>query len=224
MCNFIIYNNNLNLIKKYTNIIFSNFNNIHLTGIISNKKELEFSLKAQKINLIIISYADSQKTSILPLINNIENKIIICDEDISDFKDSKHTLYLSSQSSLESTLKKLKLFTPKVDEEFIRKRVRKILEKFNFDFKLIGTKYLLEAIVYSYLTKETYLFENLEKQIYPYVSQKYKVAPQNIKWAIIRSINNMKTRLNASDLQNFSLEDSEKITSKFIISEIVNRL
>ena len=224
MCNFVIYNNNLNIIKKYTNIIFSNFNNIHLTGIISNKKELESFLKTQKINLIIISYADSKKSSILPLLDNIENKIIICENDKCDLKSSKHTLYLCSQSSLESTLKQLKLFTPKVDEEFIRRKVRKILEKFNFDFKLIGTKYLLEAIVYSYLTKETYLFENLEKQIYPYVSQKYKVAPQNIKWAIIRSINNMKTRLNTSDLQNFSLEDSEKITSKFIISEIVNRL
>lgn len=224
MFNFVIYNNNLNLIKKYGNIIFSNFSNIHLSGIASNKKELEFFLNTQKINLIIISYADSQKTSILPLINNIENKIIICDDEENVSKTSKHTLYLSSHSSLESTLKKLKLFTPKVDEEFVRKRVRKILEKFNFDFKLIGTKYLLESIVYSYLTRETYLFENLEKKIYPYVSQKYNVNPLNIKWAIIRSINNMKLKLSTSDLQTFSLENAEKITSKFIISEIVNRL
>lgn len=223
MFNFIIYNNNLNQIKKYGNIIFSNFANIHLSGIVGNKKELESILKAQKINLIIISYADSQKTSILSLINNIENKIIICDDD-NNLKDTKHTLYLSSHSSLESTLKKLKLFTPKVDEEFIRKRVRKILDKFNFDFKLIGTKYLLDAIVYSYLTRETYLFENLEKQIYPYVSQKYNVSPLNIKWAIIRSINNMKLKLSTADLQSFFLDSSEKITSKFIISEIVNRL
>lgn len=224
MCNFIIYNNNLSLIKKYSNIIFSNFSNIHLSGIASNKKELESFLKTQKINIIIISYADSQKSSILPLINNIENKIVICDDEKNVLKSSKHTLYLSSHSTLESTLKKLKLFTPKVDEEFIRKRVRKILEKFNFDFKLIGTKYLLEAIVYSYFTRETYLFENLEKQIYPYVSQKYNVSPLNIKWAIIRSINNMKLKLDTSHLQTISLDSSEKITSKVIISEIVNRL
>lgn len=224
MCNFVIYNNNLNLIKKYSNLIISNFSNIHLSGIATNKKELESFLKTQKLNLIIISYADSQKSSILPLINNIENKIVICDNDENVLKSSKHTLYLSSHSSLESTLKKLKLFTPKVDEEFIRKRVRKILEKFNFDFKLIGTKYLLEAIVYSYFTRETYLFENLEKQIYPYVSQKYNVNPLNIKWAIIRSINNMKLKLDTSYLQTISLDSSEKITSKFIISEIVNRL
>ena len=223
MFNFIIYNNNLNQIKKYGNIIFSNFASIHLSGIVGNKKELEQFLKAQKIHLIIISYADSQKPSILPLLNNIENKIIICEDD-TVLKNTKHTLYISSHSSLESTLKKLKLFTPKVDEEFIRKRVRKILEKFNFDFKLIGTKYLLDAIVYSYLTRETYLFENLEKQIYPYVSQKYNVSPLNIKWAIIRSINNMKLKISTTDLQTFSLDSSEKITSKFIISEIVNRL
>ena len=224
MCNFIIYNNNLNLIKKYGNIIFSNFSNIHLSGIASNKKELESLLETQKANFIIVSYSDSKKASILPLINNIENKIIICDNDEDVLKSSKHVLYLSYNSTLESTLKKLKLFTPKVDEEFIRKRVRKILEKFNFDFKLNGTKYLLEAIVYSYFTRETYLFENLEKQIYPYVSQKYNVSPLNIKWSIIRSINIMKSKSNKSHLQNISFDNSEKITSKFIISEIVNRL
>lgn len=224
MFNLIIYSNNLKQIKKYGNVIFSNFTNIHLSGIASNKKELEFFLKSQKINLILISCADSQKPSILPLISNIENKIIICDDEEKCLKSSNHILYLSSHSNLESTLKKLKLFTPKVNEEFIRKRVRKILEKFNFDFKLIGTKYLLEAIVYSYLTREAYLFENLEKQIYPYVSQLYNVSPLNIKWGIIRTINNMRLKLTKSDLQNFSLENSEKITSKFIISEIVNRL
>ena len=224
MCNFVIYNNNLNLIKKYGNIIFSNFSDIHLSGIASNKKELESILNTQKVNLIIISYADSQKNSLLPLVNNIENKIIICEDDQHLFKSTKHILYLSINSSIESTLKKLKIFTPKLDEEFIRRRVKRILEKFNFNFKLIGTKYLLEAIVYSYFTRETYLFENLEKQIYPYVSQKYNVNPLTIKWAIIRSINTMKTKSNSTNLHSLLLDDSEKITSKFIISEIVNKL
>lgn len=224
MCNFIIYNNNLNLIKKYGNIIFSNFNDIHLSGIASNKKELESILKMKKTNLIIISYADSIKPSLLPLVNNIENKIIICEDDNHLLKSTKHILYLSINSNIELTLKKLKLFTPKLDEEYIRKRVKKILEKFNFNFKLIGTKYLLEAIVYSYFTRETYLFENLEKDIYPYVSQKYNVNPLTIKWAIIRSINTMKSKSNLTCLQSLSVDDSEKITSKFIISEIVNKL
>lgn len=224
MCNFIIYNNNLNLIKKYGNIIFSNFNDIHLSGIASNKKELESILKMKKPNLIIISYADSIKPSLLPLVNNIENKIIICEDDNHLLKSTKHILYLSINSNIELTLKKLKLFTPKLDEEYIRKRVRKILEKFNFNFKLIGTKYLLEAIIYSYFTRETYLFENLEKDIYPYVSQKYNVNPLTIKWAIIRSINTMKSKSNLTCLQSLSVDDTEKITSKFIISEIVNKL
>lgn len=224
MCNFIIYNNNLNLIKKYSNVIFSNFHDIHLSGIASNKKELESILKSQKVNLIIISYHDSLKKSIASLIHNIENKIIICDNNEHNFKNTKHILYLSNTSSLEETLKKLKLFTPKVDEEFIRKRVKKILEKYNFDFKLIGTKYLLEAIVYSYFTRETYLFENLEKGIYPYVSQKYNVNPDSIKWAIIRSINIMKSKSSKTNLQLISSDNSEKITSKFIISDIVNKL
>lgn len=224
MYNFIIYNNNLNEIKKYINIFFSNFNNTHLVGIVSNKKEFEAFLNSQKISLLIISFSDFNKISLRPLINNIENKIIIGDENMGNVKNSKHVLYLSTHTNQKSTLKQIKSFTQKIDEEFIRKKVIRILEKFNFDFKLIGTKYLLESILYSYMTKETYLFENLEKQIYPYVSKKYNDTPLNIKWAIIRSINNMKARLNTCNLPNFSLENSEKITSKYIISEIVNKL
>ena len=77
MSNFIIYNNNLNLIKKYSNIIFNNFSNIHLCGIASNKKELEELLHTQKINLIIISYSDSQKNSILPFMITYRNYFIV---------------------------------------------------------------------------------------------------------------------------------------------------
>ena len=103
-------------------------------------------------------------------------------------------------------------------------KVYLILERFHFDFKLIGTTYLQDAIVYAYLTKEKYLFENLEKDIYPYLSKKYNICVSNIKGAIIRSINNMKEHLTTADLKRESDILPEKLTSKFIISEIVNKI
>lgn len=224
MCNFVIYSHDLSLIKKYNNMISNNFHDIHLAAIASNKKELESILKIKKINLLIISYEDSIRESLSPLTCKIENKIIIYDKAKHNFKSTKHALFLSLTSSNEDALIKLKSFTLKINEDLIRKKVQKILEKFNFDFKLIGTKYLMEAIIYSYFTKETYFLENLEKQIYPYVSQKYNVSPDNIKWAIIRSINIMKSNSTKASLQSISLDGFEKITSKFVISKIVNIL
>ncbi|MBR3613582.1 MAG: hypothetical protein IKL55_00150 [Clostridia bacterium] len=224
MSNFFIYSNSLYIVKKYGNMLFNNFPTLHFLGIASTKKELEDALVSKKVDLIILSYEHYQNASISQLINSVNDKIIIYNNNENFLKSSTHTLYLSSNTNIENTQKKLKIFTQKLDEELIRKKVKKLLSKLNFDFKLIGTKYLLEAIVYSYLTRELYLFENLEKQIYPYVSKKYNVNPYNVKWAIIRSINNMKLKATEYELQYFSLESSEKITSKFIISEIVNRL
>lgn len=223
MLNFILFNNNLNFIKEIGNIIFYNFPNIHLSGIATNSLELSNLSNSNKINMIILSYSDFQDKSLFPLLNKIENKIVICDNS-SNFKCSKHILYLNQNEDSEILLFKLNKFLSKINDDFIRMKVYLILERFHFDFKLVGTTYLQDAIVYAYLTKEKYLFENLEKDIYPYLSQKYNICVSNIKGAIIRSINNMKEHLTTADLKRESDILPEKLTSKFIISEIVNKI
>lgn len=223
MYKFVIYSNNLELIKKFGNIVFNGFSNMHLVGIASTKNELSSLCKKHKINMIILSLSDSKNNSLSTLLSNIESKIIICNN-TAGFKSSKYTLYLSYASDCDCIIGKLNSFLTKISASIIRKRVRKILEKLNFDFKLVGTNYLLESIVYSYLTKDRYFFDNLEKNVYPYVSKKYNVSAQNIKWSIIRSINNMKNHLNKSAFKDYYIDVPEKITPKFMIPELVNRL
>lgn len=223
MYNLVIYNNNLELIKKFGNIIFNNFSNIHLAGIVSNEKELSYLCNKHKINMIILSLSDSKNNSLSQIFNSIENKIIICNT-LSGLKSAKHILYISDSQDASITKQKLNKFLSNINDNIIRDKVILILEKFNFNFKLTGTNYLLDSIIYSYITKEQYLFDNLEKKIYPHISKKYNVSAKNIKWSIIRSINNMKSHLNISNFEDYYIDFPEKITPKFIISEIVNRL
>ena len=220
MYKFVIFSNDIELIKKFNNIICDNFCEIHLSNIVSTKDELASLCETNKINTIILSLSDSKNNSLLPLLSNIENKIIVCD-DTTGLKNSKYTSYFSYNASEESIEKRLCKLNYKVSERVARKKAIKQLEMFHFNFKLRGTTYLLESIVYSYLTKDKYTFENLEKNVYPYVSKKYNVSAQNIKWSIIRSINNMKK---ACALKSYHIDFPGKITPKYMIPEIVNRL
>lgn len=221
MYNVVIYHKNLKSIKRICNI-FRNFSEIRIIGIVTSTKELLNLYNNSKIDMIILQNKDLSNKSISKIIEHIKYKIIISTNSINT--DSKYTLQIPSYETDEHIIKIMKNFIYTTTDIIIRKKVNKILCTFNFDFKLQGTKYLQEAIVYSYLNRDTFLFDNLESNIYPYVSEKYNVNVKNIKWSIIRSINNMKSNIATSELQKFFITVPEKITSKFIILEIVNKL
>lgn len=216
----IIYSNNLEIIKKTCNILFNKFDNIKLLGIVNSIEEFNSLSNNCKINLIIISDLDFKNPTLQNLLKRIENKIVFCNGN-KKFNNSKYTLYLPLNSENSYIHQQLKKFISKVNNRLIRKKVYKVLEKLNFDFKLNGTNYLLEAIVYSYLNKEKYLYENLKQEIYPYVAKIYHVEPDNVKWSIVHSVNIIKNHINYTEFNSIFCD---KITPKSLISEIVNRI
>ena len=170
--------------------------------------------------MVVLSEMDLKNSQVQHLLKNIENKVMFCNKN-TNIRNSKYMLNLSLQSSDSYIYEQFQNFILKLCDRTTRKKVYKVLEKLNFDFKLNGTNYLLEAIVYSYMNKDKYLFENLKQEIYPYVAKIYDVKPDNVKWAIIRSINSVKIN---SNFKNFSSQFCDKITTKTLISEIVNRI
>ncbi len=216
----IIYSNNLEIIKKTCNCLFSKSNNIKLIGIFDNIKEFNKALSSYKINMVVLSEMDFKNSQIQYLLKDIENKIVFCTQN-ANIRNSKYMLNLPLQSDNSYIYEQFQKFILKLCNRTTRKKVYKVLEKLNFDFKLNGTNYLLEAIVYSYMNKDKYLFENLKQEIYPYVAKIYNVKPDNVKWAIIRSINSVKIN---SNFKNFCSQFCDKITTKTLISEIVNRI
>ncbi len=215
MHNLIIYSNNLDLISKYCNNVFSKFNNLKLIGIITSEKDLSNLIDFS--NLDIIFLAEKNKDTLPSILDKIENKIVLCQKN-DKYKNSKHTLYISENIDYISTRKSILKFISNINENDLHHRIYQILDNLNFDFKLSGTNYLIHAISYSYINKDDYLYENLEKKIYPYVAKKFNISESNVKWSIVRSINNM----NSKKSPKFKYID--KITSKSLISHVVHNL
>ena len=76
------------------------------------------------------------------------------------------------------------------DNEFFETK-EKIIHDFamlKFNFSRTGTKYLMESILYSFEHRDEYLHENLEKNVYPVIAEKFNTNPKHVKWVIIKSI------------------------------------
>lgn len=220
MYKIIIYSSNLDFIKCIYNNIITKFKNFELIKIATNKNDLEFVLSnISNIDMIFLTYNSFKNHNLASILNNIKYKIVFCDN-LQNFKIKNNILYVSNCSSVINELKK---FTLTETDSEIREKIIEILEKLNFDFKLNGTNYLLESILYSYINKDNYVFENLEKNVYPYIAQKYNINETKVKYSIIRSINNMNLKL-SNDYPQGSTKISSKITAKLLISEIINKL
>ena len=73
-----------------------------------------------------------------------------------------------------------------------------------------------------------YVYDNLERKVYTHIAEKYNSNVHNVKWSIVRSINNMYLGNTTSSMKKinsyFNLDHLEKPTAKLIISTIVNKI
>ncbi len=218
MYNTVIFSNNLEFVKKYNNIFSIYLNDINIVGIASNKEELIYLDQKRFIDLVILNCKDFLNEDIKSFLNSIKKVIVVCKGNIN-FRSNENITFISEKHAITNNINKLQVFLNHPIESKTKVKIRKILESLNFNFKLKGTNYLLEAILYSYINKNDYLYENLEKNIYSHLSEKHNVSISVIKHSIIRSINNT----NSNKLKSF-LNNLDKITSKAVITEIVNSI
>ena len=103
-----------------------------------------------------------------------------------------------------------------------------MLEKLHFDFKVLGTTYLIETILYCYENRADCVFDNLERNVYPHIAKKYNASLNKVKWDIIRTTEIMNT--NVSLINQKHLPDTlkvnvfEKTTAKQLIGAILANL
>ena len=109
-----------------------------------------------------------------------------------------------------------------------KKYIKEILTDIGFDFKLIGTKFLFDSLLYitSYVGASG--FGNLSTDVYPFVAEKYNSKPLVVKWAIIRSIQYLYNKCDEETLDKieayFDIRYPEKMTPKLIITAITRML
>lgn len=227
MLKAIIFNQNIELTKKICNSIINELADIQLAGIATNQKELIYLVKKVQPDVLFINYSIFSQTEYRNLIKDIKQKIIFYISE-KHYNNSNNRLFISENTSTEEIIKSITRFISKENHEILRNQIIDILKAFPFDFKLVGTFYILETILYCYENKSDYVFENLERKVYPHVANICNCKSSNVKWAIVRSINAMnacKTECNRKFLaDNFKVDISEKTTAKQLISTIVAKL
>ena len=217
MIKIIFYFKNLKQVKSLCNNVINIFENLQIVGIATKEKELYSLFKNTNANMIIYKFEDVNNTKTLNFLNNFSTKIIFHNS-MKKYENNNHTLFLDINSNFSNIQKQLAKFILKNDEPIIYQKVLEILKNLNFNFKLKGTFFLLNCITYSFLNKDKYVSENLEKNVYPKIAKQFNSSITTVKWSIIRAINDV----------NFYSEKQkligEKLTTKALINEILNKL
>lgn len=215
MLKIIFYNPDLKQVKNICNNIINQFENLQIVGIATMESEINSLHKNTNADIIIYNY-DSVNNRVLKYLEKFKIKIIFYNN-LKNLKNNNCTLYLSQKSKINSIQESIKAFIIKFDEQFIYQKVFEVLKKYNLNFKLNGTFYLINCIVYSYLNKDKYVSDNLEKNVYPQIAKQFNTTISTVKWAVIRATNSIKDILDPEIA-------IDKITPKSLINEIVNKI
>ena len=228
MLNVLIIEDNLKYVKYFLNTILNNFDEISIKYIATSVKEAEEILSNNIIDLIFLDL-NLQGINGIQIIQKIKSFnslkkpyiIIISGEiDLINSLIKQPNVYniinkLQSKTEIYNLIKKF-IFEFKFNENEtnIKNFIRNSLKNKGYNFKYKGTIYLLESIEYIYRNNNMDLLSNLEKNVYSYISHKYKKTVRNIKTNIVKATNYI----------NYNNYYCYKETPKEVISNILINL
>lgn len=210
----------VNFSKELFNIISSKYtSDIIVTGITNSSQEtVSFFMK----NIPEIVCTDSQ--TYLEICDNIYNfdpfYFIVDELDILS-NIPTNTSNLSISNSFANLITQFKNTFSNSLTNKLELKLYKQFQNLNFNFKLSGTRYLFEAILFVYEHNNLYALDNMKKNIYPQVSNKYHTNVDKVKWNIEKSITYMyefnKTNFPGLIEEYLNFELDEKPTTKDLI-------
>ena len=228
MINVLILCSDNSSAKNLVNNVISKIPDLRLIGIANTIEEGVFFIRKYEPFLIL-----STNTTLLDCLEKspfaYRPGIIL----ISNSPETFNRTYLFKNTFLRinTTEDNLKLIFDKI-LNFISKKyitlktenIKKFLITLGFDFKHSGSTFLVDCILYIIIHKDCSSFENLTKEVYPYVAKKNKTTPQIIKWSIERSINYLYNKEETFDIieKYLGIKYPEKITPKVLITLIIS--
>ncbi len=212
--------------KKIINKIVVKNEDLKIVGIANTLEETKDLFKVIEADLIITTNRN--------IVNLVKNKfiahqpsIVLISKTKMSTVSTKKVLHLDYSLSFSEMAKKISMFIRKNLTSSDKEVVTEMLLKLGFDFKLSGTLFLLDAIVYARTFKGTYSFETLAKDIYTYVAENNNTTVKRVKWSIERPIHYMHKKCTKEDYKNiekcFKIEYPEKLTPKLVINVLVNQ-
>ncbi len=227
MLKILILCKSLSTTKKIANKILCDLEEIKIVGIANELNESKELILKTEPDFII-----STTSSIIEFLENNINfytpKVIIISRSSEIYTDNKTMLILNYNMKFSEMSKYISKFIRQDISISKKDKVRKELSNLGFNFKLCGTIYLFDSILYSSTYKGYYSFEKLKRDIYSHVAELNNSTPDRVKWSIARSINYMfqKHTLKSYEVveKYFGIKYPKKPTPKLVISRIANNL
>ena len=225
MINVLIICNNFEMIKKIINNILSKIENIKIIGIMDS---LDFSLEIleTEANLIITN----DKDLISEILNNkylTSLKILSISYTDQKYYDYKNVFEINYLSSDDEVISSLQSFITTSFNDPSKEKITKMLRNIGFDFNLSGTIFLIDSIVYIHSFKG-FSFDNLHRDVYPYVANLNNTTIERVKWSIERCIKYLyyksDKRTDDAIYNYFGIRYPDKLTPKLLINLISNSL
>lgn len=109
------------------------------------------------------------------------------------------------------------------DFKEIKSKISNELKHLHYNFSHLGTQYLCEAILLSYVNKK--YINNLSKHVYPLLAKKYSTSPVNIKCNIFNATLNSYYECDEIVLQKYlNRKFISKPTTKDIILAVCDHI
>ncbi len=213
--------------KKIVNKLVVTNENLKIIGIGNTLTETETLVKNIEPDLIITTNHNIMNLAKKRFLAH-QPGIVLISKDVKSSTSLGKVLTLNYSLSFEEMSQKISMFIRKKLSLSQKEKVMSTLSKFGFDFKLSGSVFLLESIVYARTYKGTYSFETLAKDIYFHVAQNNNSTIDRVKWAIERSIKYMyknHTKESYEYVEKYlNIKYPEKPTPKLIINVLSNNL
>ena len=225
MIKVLIVDNNLNYAQKILNEVLSKIPEINVKYIVTTVHETIEVLRKEEITLILLSSQLQDGTS-FDVIKQIKAMNFISEPDIIMISENMHTynqsvknqpIFVKTQTgkNIQKTIQNY-VYTRKNENEKkqIKDKIISEIKNIGYNFKYIGTIYIIESILYIYMSNNLELLDNLENNVYKYVAFKYQKSLNNIKTNIVKAT----MKINRNSQLGFDY------TPKLVISDVVVRI
>lgn len=239
MLNLVIADDNIHYAKSLINYILIQHQEIRLLNICDNGIEVLEILSKNTVDLLILDLK-------MPFLNGFDvlNQILKMHLEVSPYilvisgapellnKASKHLIVSCSinkclgiktvSDNIGKIIQNIELerFLPKAKELIFNE-----LKNLKFNFKHIGSTYIMEAILIVYDSLDNNLVDNLEQYAYKIIARKHNKTIKNIKSNICKATNSMYFECDQEYINNyFNFSYNYKPTPKMIINTILTKL
>lgn len=228
MIKVLIVDDNLNYAKRILNEVLNEIPEINVRYIATTVHETIDVLRREEITLILLDLQLQDGTG-FDVIKQIKTMNFISEPDIiiisgdtyqSNQLIKEHQIYpILSKTQTNKHIQKLikdYVYSKKIEneEKQIKNKIVLEIKNIGYNFKYIGTIYVIESILYIYMSNNLELLDNLENNVYKYVAFKYKKSLNNIKTNIVKAT----MKLNRNKQMDFDY------TPKLVISDVVIRI